>query len=546
MATPAATLEKAQVGWSKLEINQKMIIVITVVLFVVALVSLVYWVSRPSYGVLFSNLSPEDASSIVTKLQEQKIAYRLNGSSIIEVPQDKVYETRISLAGQGLPQGGTVGFEIFDNASFGMSDFQQKVNYRRALEGELARTISQINEVEGTRVHIVIPESSLYTDQQNPATASVIIKPKAGIKLQGGQVQGIVNLVARSVEGLKPENVTLVDTDGNVLSDGQGDSAEAIASGYTKTQLQAKQLYESSLEKSIGSMLGKVLGSESNAVVRVSASLDFTSKETSTKRVEQGDNPVIMSQQSSTEKFTGPGSPPGGVAGVTGQTSGSTSTNTQASTTYPATTQSTQSNNYSRKETTTNYKPTEVEEHEVKPPGEVKKLSVAVVVNNDGTKPIQNKTIEGLVSAAAGLDKTRGDVLTVSSVPFDTAWVKKEEKAMADAQKQDLYANIAKYALVAVLLIVALFVVRKVLSGMQSSGHRQENFIGQPISQLSVSGLTAAEFDDITIDSDLTPEKKKEMAIQQRKRQLAREELQNLAKERPQDVAQLLKLWLNT
>ncbi|PIU26027.1 flagellar basal-body MS-ring/collar protein FliF, partial [Candidatus Aquicultor secundus] len=219
MASPAEAIKNAQTGWQKLEVNQKMIILITVILFVVALGSLIYWVSRPSYSVLFSNLSPEDASSIVTKLQEKKIPYQLSGTQTIQVPSDQVYETRIELAGAGLPQGGTVGFEIFDQSNFGLSEFTQKVNYRRALEGELGRTISQIDEIGGARVHIVIPEPSLYTDKENPATASVIIKPKPGVKISDGQVQGIVNLISKSVEGLKTENITVVDTSGNVLNE---------------------------------------------------------------------------------------------------------------------------------------------------------------------------------------------------------------------------------------------------------------------------------------------------------------------------------------
>ncbi|MHB8842187.1 MAG: flagellar basal-body MS-ring/collar protein FliF [Candidatus Aquicultor sp.] len=539
MASPAEAIKNAQTGWQKLEVNQKMIIMITVILFVVALGSLIYWVSRPSYSVLFSNLSPEDASSIVTKLQEKKIPYQLSGTQTIQVPSDQVYETRIELAGAGLPQGGTVGFEIFDQSNFGLSEFTQKINYRRALEGELGRTISQINEVDGARVHIVIPEPSLYTDKENPATASVIIKPKPGAKISEGQVQGIVNLISKSVEGLKSENITVVDTSGNVLNEATGDSEAGIAGNYSRTQLEAKVAYESQVEKSIHSMLGTVLGNDNNAVVRVNADLDFTSKQTRTNKVEQGNNPVVVSTQKETEKYEGAGAGPGGIAGISSQNPSSTASG--SSVTYPAGTEGGNST-YKRSNETVNYDSTKIEESEIRPPGEVKKLSVAVVVNNDGSKALRDTTIEQLVTAAAGIDTSRGDVLTVSSVPFDTAWMKKEDKAIADAQRSEMYATYGKYAIVAVLFFIGLFALMRVVSSFRPPKSVEE-FIPRPLSQASHINITA---EDLMEDSGVDPQKKKELLIQQKRRQMAREEIQSLAKERPGDIAQLLRIWLNT
>ena len=544
MASPAEAIKNAQTGWQKLEVNQKMIILITVILFVVALGSLIYWVSRPSYSVLFSNLSPEDASSIVTKLQEKKIPYQLSGTQTIQVPSDQVYETRIELAGAGLPQGGTVGFEIFDQSNFGLSEFTQKVNYRRALEGELGRTISQIDEIGGARVHIVIPEPSLYTDKENPATASVIIKPKPGVKISDGQVQGIVNLISKSVEGLKTENITVVDTSGNVLNEATGDSEAGLAGNYSRTQLEAKVAYENQVEKSIHSMLGTVLGNDNNAVVRVNADLDFTSKQTRTNKVEQGNNPVVVSTQKETEKYEGAGSMPGGIAGISSQNPSSTASGSSA--TYPAGNTSAGNSTYKRSNETVNYDSTKIEESEIKPPGEVKKLSVAVVVNNDGSKPIRDTTIEQLVTAAAGIDKSRGDVLTVSSVPFDTAWMKKEDQAIADAQRKEMYANYGKYAVVAVLFLVGLFALMRAVSSFGPKKSTEE-FIPRSLSQVSQFDqfdITAEDL--IDHDTQMDPQKKKEILIQQKRRQMAREEIQSLARERPGDIAQLLRIWLNT
>ncbi|MBS3908375.1 MAG: flagellar M-ring protein FliF [Actinobacteria bacterium] len=541
MASPPGVLENAKTGWDKLDINQKMIILMTVILFVVALGSLFFWVTRPSYSVLFSNLSSEDAGAIVAKLQEKKVPYRLNGSSIIEVPSNQVHEARIQLAGEGLPEGGTVGFEIFDQTNFGLSEFAQKLNYRRALEGELGRTISQINEIQGARVHIVMPEPSLYKDKENPATASVVIKPRAGARLADNKVQGIVNLVSKSIEGLKTENITVVDTAGNILNDATGDSSFASGGNYTKTQLGAKEAYEGTLEKSIESMLGKVLGSENNAVVRVSADLDFTQKSTASKIVKQEETPVVVSEEVDKEKYEGKGAAPGGIPGVTSQVPSPNTTEQQASATYPSSGQGDGESNYSRQKKTTNYGFTEISEEEVKPPGELKKLSVAVVVNNDGSKPILDETIEQLVAAACGIDKGRGDVLTVSSVPFDTEWMKKEEKAIADAQQREMYTEYGKYALVAIVFIVGMFALLKVISSLRPA-RRPELLIPRSV---SAAGAASLDLGDISI-SNITPEKKREMQIEQRKSQLTKEEIQNLAKERPGDVAQLLRIWLNT
>lgn len=562
MASFAETLENMQTGWKKLDLNQKMVIGMTVILFVVVLGSLVYWISRPSYSVLFSNLSPGDASTIVAKLQEKKIPYNLIGMQTIEVSSDKVYQTRIELAGEGLPQGGTVGFEIFDQSNFGLSEFTQKINYRRALEGELARTIQEINEIEGARVHIVLPERSLYQEKEAPATSSIVVKSRAGARLSEGQVQGITNLVARSVEGLKPENITIVDTNGNVLSDSASDSVYASQGGYTKVQIGLKETYESNLEKKIQSMLGKVLGNENNAVVRVSADLDFTQKEIKRNIVEQSSNPVVVSEQVDKEKYEGAGSLPSGIAGVSSQATGSAG-ETTGQTTYPQVGQGANNSSYTKTNKTTNYDSTKISEHEIKAPGDVKKLSVAVVVNNNGTKPILNDTIENLVSAAAGIDKNRGDVLTVSSIPFDTKWVKQEEQAIAEAQKKETYASYGKYAVAAILLVVALLFLFKIASSIKPAARLPQEFVaarrgssGSGFSKPAVTGLGSTglrsnmdlldgELDDISI-SDLSPEERRELAIKQKKSQLTREEIQGLARERPGDVAQLLRIWLNT
>ena len=174
---------------------------------------LIVWTGKPNFELLYSGLSPEDAGAILVRLKEQKIPYSIsaNGTSIL-IPREQVYETRLELASQGLPQGSGVGFEIFDNTKFGVTEFVQNINYQRALQGELSRTINGFIEVESSRVHLVMPSKSLFIEDEEPATASVVLKMRPGRRLSKEQVQGIVHLVSSSVSGLAPKNVTIVDS----------------------------------------------------------------------------------------------------------------------------------------------------------------------------------------------------------------------------------------------------------------------------------------------------------------------------------------------
>src|SRR5919106_97221 len=189
------------------------------------------WVSEGQYVPLFNSVPPEEGGAILAQLKASKTPYKIGGAGDqILVPADKVSEARLKLAMQGLPVGGGVGFEVFDRPSLGVSDFAQRLNYQRALQGELARTIGQLREVARARVHLVLPQPSLFTDRDRPASASVFVKLQAGAQLRPEQVKGIVHLVASSVEGLSPERVTLVDTAGRVLSMG-GESGSSPLSG---------------------------------------------------------------------------------------------------------------------------------------------------------------------------------------------------------------------------------------------------------------------------------------------------------------------------
>ncbi|MCX6138823.1 MAG: flagellar basal-body MS-ring/collar protein FliF [Ignavibacteriales bacterium] len=252
--------------FERLSLKQKLVLAGVTIGAVAGIIAMVTVVNRPAYGTLFGNLAAEDASKIVEKLKEKSVPYTLDdGGKTVLVPKQQIYELRLSLAAEGIPHSSVIGYEIFDRTNLGVSDFVQKINYRRALEGELARTILQLEEVEGARVHIVVPEKALFKEDEKQTTASVVLKLKSGKPLKRETIQGIGHLIASSVEGLETNNVTIVDSRGVLLSDNsQTNSLSALSS----TQYELQQKVESYLTKKAQSILEGAVGN-GNALVQV-------------------------------------------------------------------------------------------------------------------------------------------------------------------------------------------------------------------------------------------------------------------------------------
>ncbi|MCM8813583.1 MAG: flagellar M-ring protein FliF [Candidatus Omnitrophica bacterium] len=238
-------------------------------ILVIAVVSLTLWASREDYTLLYGNISQRDAAAIKQKLDERKIPHRVQGNAIY-VPGKDVYEMRLLLAGEGLPQGDGVGYEIFDKSNFAMTDYMQNLNYKRALEGELSRTISSLRGISGCRVHLAIPKQNIFGQEKDSYTASIVLNVANGAALGKEQIGGIVHLVASSVEGLEPERVTVIDNRGHLLSSVNEDSQ----SGLSAKQLDARKNVEDYLEKKAESMLLAILG-PGKAIVRVNAEMNF-------------------------------------------------------------------------------------------------------------------------------------------------------------------------------------------------------------------------------------------------------------------------------
>jgi flagellar M-ring protein FliF len=437
--------------WGGLQPLQRVALAGTGVLVLALALYAILWAQTPDYATLFSGLSEQDAAAVVEQLKELKIPYRiLQGGTVIQVPQRQVYDARLEMARQGLPKGGTVGFELFDSGqlgNLGMTDFMQRVNFQRALEGELARTIAELEPVAGARVHLVLPQPSLFLAEQREPTASVVLQLKPMAELSREQIRAINHLVASSVEGLKPGNITLVDVQGNVLSAaGEEDTVPSTLQASTG-QIEVQRAYERDLETRLQTMLDQALG-PNHAVVRVSAWFNWDRKEINSETYAPlGDGTgVVRSEQTQEETYEGNGTAPGGIPGVDSNS---------AIPTYPAQ-QGTGTSRYSKRNTTRNYELSKVVQTVTQAPGTLQRLSVAVLLDEKLAKG-QADRIQAMVATAAGLDTSRGDTISVQTMPFEEQLAASRD-ATAEAERRATIFSLARLgALVLALLILLRF-----------------------------------------------------------------------------------------
>ena len=516
-----------------------------------------YFGHGPTYETLFSNLSAEDAATVTQRLKDDKVPYQLSSDGkTVYVPSQDLSEERVSIAGSNALKGSGTGYELFDRTNFGMTEFQEKLDKTRAIEGELQRTISGLNPVESARVHIAQPENALYTSTQMPTTASVAIKTKAGQSLDAHAIRGITLLVSNAVEGLKPENVTIVNQDGEVLSsaailadNGTGSSGDALK--MTSEQQQAKLRYESDLQQSIQTMLDETLGKK-RAVARVSTKMDFDANSTDSKTyAPQG---TVLSAQSKRESYVGNPPQRQQAAGVPG-----TASNIG---TYQATQTNQTSGRYNKSENTTNYQVSETNTKHIDAPGKVTQTSVAVIVDS-APEALQTTTngaivaatpyqltpanvaqIRNTVIAAAGLNLQQGDQVSVEAIPFNPS-VLPTSGGLASANGLNapgplgipLWAFLAVGA-VALLSGVGLLVMRARRGGSKfapmmelpsfdtSLAEELPPFEEHPILE-GAPGLAAP----IRSAADLTREQMIEYVT-------------TVAQENPDNIAKLVKMWL--
>ena len=391
-----------------------------------------YWLNTQNYGVLFSDMDSESASAVVAKLKEQKVMYELDpGGRTIRVPSTRVDELRLTLAGQGMPGSGHVGFEIFDKTAFGVTDFLEHVNYRRALEGELARTIATISEVSGARVHIAMPQPSLFTGRDQPTKASVILKLRNKTQLAPQTVAAITGLVSASVESLKPEAVVIIDNYGRPLSRSEDPDDAGGAAG-----LERQQRIERELSTRVINLLEPIVGT-GRARVNVTAKLNSDTNEETEEKWDP--TPVVRSQQTVSQTAGGPAGTmamAGNAQGVAGSRSNLPPDPAKPEAVVATASLTNAPTGSAHTAETTNYEVSKLTRHSLQPRGDITRLSVAVLLDDghpvvqasgDPQQPAASKPrtpediqkIHGLVAAAVGFDADRGDQLTVENIAFE-------------------------------------------------------------------------------------------------------------------------------
>lgn len=457
------------------------------------IVGLMLWSSAPDYKVLFSNLSEKDGGAVVAALQQMNVPYKSEAGGAILVPADQVYDLRFRLAGQGLPKGGAVGFELMDSAKLGMTQFQEQVAFQRGLEGELARTIQSLAPVESARVHLAIPKPSVFVRDQQKPSASVLVNLYAGRSLEPAQVSAIVHMVSSSVPSLGPGNVTVVDQAGNLLT--AKSEAQAGAQGLNSSQLDYLRQVEDYYARRIESIVSPIVGA-GNVRAEVRADLDFSTSEYTSETYKPNptaDTQAIRSQQS-VEDMNGGGAG-GGAAGVpgafsnqppgpatapfnappganAGQNVGPAGANQAANAGQAASA----GGGSSRRESTVNFEVDKTIRHVKEPLGRVKRLSVAVVVNyrnvaGEGgqaeAKPLtpQELTqVNNLVREAMGYSQDRGDTVNVVNAAFSEARVEETEAPLwKDPDTLSLGKELLKNLLVIGLAFYLVFGVLRPL-----------------------------------------------------------------------------------
>jgi flagellar M-ring protein FliF len=486
-----------------LSVPQRWTILIIGILAAAGFYGLVHWQTESSFRPLYNSLAPEDAAVVVQKLKESGTPYRLSSNnSTISVPEDKVAELRLEMAGAGVPKNGRIGFEIFDKTNFGMTDFAEHINYRRALEGELERSVMSISQVEQARVHISFPQESVFTDSRQPAKASVLVKIRAGDSLPDSAVPAITNLISSAVEGLSAESVSVLDMRGNLLN--RAKAAKGGDEDLSESALEHRHKVEQDLTAKLNSTLEPLVGA-GRFRAAVSADCDLTSGEQSEESYDPTHSVMVTSQKTEDTSSTSrvaegipgttsnlPETAPKPVAGGTGS---------------------------SRKTENVNYETSRTVKRTVLPQGTIKRLSVSVLIDQDAhwegsgaaskrvlvpPPPERLKVIHDLAAAATGLNTDRGDQLIVESLPFESTLnldppTPQDAAPLAGAKKQTLLEQfksdpklmIGAAAILLVILGGGFFAIRGMSKG--SAGQAAQVYatpvLPQPAGEAGASQL---------------------------------------------------------
>jgi len=473
-------------------VAQRTIAIIGVAVLVVGAVALGAWFTRSQYSPLFSGLNGSDASAIVDQLDADGVPYQLtDGGQTILVPDTAVNSARLKAAAAGLPSLDNGGYALLDAMGVTASEFQQDVTYKRAIEGELASTIESIKGAGTASVKLAIPEKSVFVSEKQDPTASVFVDTEAGVNLSTDQVQAITHLTAASVDGLTPENVSVVSADGTVLS--------AVGTGATGSTDQQASTYEDRVRAAVQSMLDRVVG-VGNATVAVAASMNLNSGQRVEETFTAPEGDPSLTEDSSKQQYTGTGAGANGT-GVLGADSIAVPTDT---------TTGSGDGSYTSESTTKTNAINKVTETTQIAAGQIERQTVSVAVDKDAAAGMTAATLEGLVAAAGAVDEERGDAVKVELVTFAKVDSGTAASALEEARASELQSNITKIVTTAVPFAGAILLLIILMSGIRASAKRRAKQADKDLGEMtqvrdSVEGAQATAIDSAAAAGLLPP-----------------------------------------
>jgi flagellar M-ring protein FliF len=544
---------RGMAGYAQSPQGRRVLLMVAAAAVIALMIGIWMWSQKTEYRVLFSNFSDRDGGSIVAALQQMNVPYKYSeGGSAILVPENMVHDARLKLAAQGLPKGGNVGFELMENQKLGISQFLEQVNFQRALEGELARSVQSLSAVQAARVHLAMPKASVFVRDQQKPTASVVLSLYPGRMLDAQQVSAIVHLVASSVPELSPKSVTIVDQNGNLLSD----TSKQLANGLDPTQLKYVQDLQQDIVKRVESIISPIVGN-GNVRAEATADVDFSRSEQAAetyKPNQTADTAAVRSKQSS-ESLNGSSS---STAGIPGALTNQPPTPANA----PIVNQqagggSASTNGVQRKDATVNYEVDKTVRYIQQPMGGVKRLTVAVVVNYKRTmdatgkitmKPLtdaERNQISDLVKEAMGYNKDRGDSLNVVNTQFNTE-IEPELPLWKQPGMIELAKEIGKYVLLgAVLLYLYFGVLRPIIWKLNGREEREAKAKADAEAAEAAEAAAAAMYDPDNPDAIVQLSGEAEEIDERAAYKANLETAKQWAKNDPKLVASIIKTWVN-
>jgi flagellar M-ring protein FliF len=509
--------------------GQRAVVIVAVLGLALGVVGLTRWVAQPTWSPLFGNLSGSDASAIVEQLQAQHAQYKLaDGGSTILVPQAQVYDLRVAMSGKGLPAGDSSssgGYSLLDKQGITATDFQQNVAYRRALEGELSKTLQAMDGVQVAVVHLALPKKDVFATEQDKPTASVLLELGPGITLSRTQVRSVTHLVAGSVEGLDPGQVTVSDSTGRLLSSSDT-GADSAASAADETDEQTAQ-YEDRVGGALQQMLDRVLG-PGRSVVRVNAQLNFDTRDTTSETFVPQTQVSPLAEATVSETFNGAAAGAGGALGQTLPTLTGVAGGTNGGA-------------YQRSQRTVDNAVGKVVERTQAAPGSVERMTVAVVLDATTAGTVDPNQVQQLVANAVGLDPKRGDSVQVDKIAFDTTAATQAKKELAEAQSKAAtagYLDLGKKVGLGLLVVIIAFLALR-------RGRREPDLSIDALAEdlgVNRSILTGAERGVLTGPADLPA--LPVGGISSVNQDHLRDEVTELVDNQPEEVARMLQAWL--